>query len=1608
MLEGHNVRILDLSYNELETVNGENFTLLTSLQTLNLSHNQLRLVSEMSFIHLTSLQNLDLSYNVIQDVTNLTFTGLNKVETLDLSVQRQLTLHGSPFLSTTSLKKLNIVYGLSSLPPSVFSGLHELQELDIRFNLIESFPDSVFQGLTNLVRLDASVCLDPGLDKPSPIPAALLKDLTSLKWLDISYNQISNLPETLFSNLTSLEYLDLSNNYIPSLPETLFANLINLEYLDLRDNYISSLSETLFVNLTHLTYLDISLNYLTSTPCKAMESLRMLLTLNMSANYFDHVTCSIENMTSLNELEASGKRFKGNDTEYWNVAKWTELITRLPSSLSTLNLVKIRSGVFQSVTAGSMKSSVSFLRISDFGSICSHAFWHLSVEDDAFSIFPYLQNLTILNHCNMRIISTHVSRYAFRGLSHLKSLYLSGIGLTEFPYDALEILAHTLEHLDLSNNNIYDINQGRHMNLGLKSLDASMNPISYVDLGLLGNITNVYLKDAIIISGASIAIYTPFINQALRTIYISAQKITTLYKSVPMCASYHALEEITFRKLQLNSLTLGNCSHLKLLSIYDSGGVGFTEEIYNFPHLKQLTLTNCKLSSINQIFLESASLQYLDLSGNDIGNINRNNFSSLLNLYHLDLSHNALESLPDNLFHHMANLIHLDLTGNKLANLNSLKGLHSLQILLVSGNVLTSLPSFLMKTPYNLWYVEFGDISFACTCDIQPLQHWILTDTNTIIGPQPLYICKSPAVRENNGITEFILDCSLHLENYIAPSVSGLLVICLIVFITYKYRWSIHYKCWTLCCQRRYQRYIDNDDDADINSDDDEDVDAPYEAPIMRRRYHAYVAYHKDNEAWINDQLIPNIEEGPEQFRLCLKERGDIPAGHYILNAICHGIKQSRKTIAVLSANFMDDGWCHYQLHFARMRMVMDNADVLILVQIGEIPDHKKTLLLRQLLCYKEVLKWPEDPIGQELFWNQLKMKLRKPVRVDHRYDEILINVGQLLIAALQSVKLCCLKTSLINLTCLDAVGCSIDVSSAALFKDLTSLEYLDLSINDIANLPQMLFANLISLKHLDLSRNMYQSGLPKSLFTNLINLEYLNLSSTYIGLSNLPDTLFVNLTSLQCLDLSINRISNLPETLFANLTHLTYLDISNNNLSSTPCKAVEALKMISTLNMMFNNFDYITCSIENTTASLKELIVSTSSTYSPDTENWNVTKWSELITRLPSSISTLNLGIRKSHSLQYLNLSSNKIDNINENDFSLLENLIHLDLSHNAIASLPSNQFYHMSSLTFLDLTGNYLANLNSLKDLFGLQTLLVPSNALPTLPTFLMKAPYNLQFVEFGDNPFSCTCDIKPLQDWILLGTDTYIDPEFPYLCKSPAIRENLDITGFSLDCSLHLAYYIGLSVSGILVICLIVFITYKYRWRIHYKCWTLCCQRRYQRYIDNDDDADINSDDEEDVDAPYEAPIMRRRYHAYVAYHKDNEAWINDQLIPNIEDGPERFRLCLKDRGDIPAGHYILNAINHGIKQSRKTIAVLSANFMDDGWCHYQLHFARMQMVMDNADILILVQIGEIPDHKKTLLLRQLLCYKEVLKWPEDPIRQELFWNQLKMKLRKPVRS
>ena len=169
-----------------------------------------------------------------------------------------------------------------------------------------------------------------------------------------------------------------------------------------------------------------------------------------------------------------------------------------------------------------------------------------------------------------------------------------------------------------------------------------------------------------------------------------------------------------------------------------------------------------------------------------------------------------------------------------------------------------------------------------------------------------------------------------------------------------------------------------NDDDSDDDFEDEDGVP----------RYDAYVIYQNQDEDWVDEQLLAYIEEDHEEpFRLCLKNR-DIRVGRLIFNELSLHIRRSRKTLVILTPRFVADNWCYFQLNMAHHRVLEENHNVLIFIILEEIPANRLTLLLRQLFCKSQCLKWPNDKYGQNLFWQRLREELKRPVPRDriHRY----------------------------------------------------------------------------------------------------------------------------------------------------------------------------------------------------------------------------------------------------------------------------------------------------------------------------------------------------------------------------------------------------------------------------------------------------------------------------------------------------------------------------------------------------------------------------------------------------------------------------------------------
>ncbi|XP_063408101.1 slit homolog 2 protein-like [Mytilus trossulus] len=108
------------------------------------------------------------------------------------------------------------------------------------------------------------------------------------------------------------------------------------------------------------------------------------------------------------------------------------------------------------------------------------------------------------------------------------------------------------------------------------------------------------------------------------------------------------------------------------------------------------------------------------------------------------------------------------------------------------------------------------------------------------------------------------------------------------------------------------------------------------------------------------------------------------------------------------------------------------------------------------------------------------------------------------------------------------------------------TLDFLDLSYNQIPRIQQFYFNMLKSLRVLDLSHNKIQSIHAKA-FEKLNMLTDLKCRGNMI--STLPDTLFSNILSIQVIELGKNNISRIASTLFDNLYQLSSLNLESNPL---------------------------------------------------------------------------------------------------------------------------------------------------------------------------------------------------------------------------------------------------------------------------------------------------------------------------------------------------------------------------------------------------------------------------------------------------------------------------
>nr|XP_046205141.1 leucine-rich repeat-containing G-protein coupled receptor 4-like isoform X1 [Oncorhynchus gorbuscha] len=213
---------------------------------------------------------------------------------------------------------------------------------------------------------------------------------------------------------------------------------------------------------------------------------------------------------------------------------------------------------------------------------------------------------------------------------------------------------------------------------------------------------------------------------------------------------------------------------------------------------------------------------------------------------------------------------------------------------------------------------------------------------------------------------------------------------------------------------------------------------------------------------------------------------------------------------------------------------------------------------------------------------------------------------------------------------CSSSCSCDEDGGADCSGKGLTTVPtglsaftyYLDISMNNITELPAFVFKNFPYLEELRLAGNDLSFIHPDAL-SGLHQLKVLMLQNNQ--LKTVPSTAIKNLYSLQSLRLDANHITTVPEDSFEGLQQLRHLWLDDNSLTEVPVGPMRHQANLQALTLALNHITHIP---NNAFANLSSLVV--------------------------------------------LHLHNNRIKEIGESCFTGLENLETLDLNFNNLMTFP------------------------------------------------------------------------------------------------------------------------------------------------------------------------------------------------------------------------------------------------------------------------------------------------------------------------------------------------
>ncbi|XP_045540917.1 protein slit [Papilio machaon] len=763
------LKILQLSENQIHTIERDAFLALSSLERLKLNNNRIGHLPDGIFVRLKHLQRLDLSRNELTAISRRTFRGLTSLKSLHLDGNHlkcidDKALEHMKSLEVLTLNSNNLTY--LSLEPASVARLHTLRLTD---NPVVC--DCRVARLLVALRASAFVGVGARCQAPATLRGALLTDLedsdlicngpiavtsecsaeprcpppcrcTAEGTLDCREKLLAELPASIphrtveirleqneitevgagaFVAIKVVARIDLSNNKIVKIAADAFNGLTRLTSLVLYGNKIKDLPAGIFHGLSSLQLLLLNSNEIS---CIRKDTFRDLQSLKLLSLYDNNIRSipngTFDSLTGIQTLHLGRNPFTCDCSLRWlaaylrkNPIETSGAKCDSPKRLARKRIDALRDENFKckpgEETEGD-RGSCGATGACPAACACEWDARGVRVACARAGQNDVPRDLPMATHALLMSdnnLRQIKSDGLFGRLPDLNKLDFRNNGITEIEDNAFDGAAN-MQELLLDGNHLATVTDKMFFGLhSLVTLSLADNKIKCITPGAFDHLN---LLKTLTLSGNPIhcSCHVGWLAGWLRTRRLAPGAA---------CASPANLRGANIPHLELTDFKCTAEDKGCLSAEYCPAACACAGTVVRCARAQLTALPHNIPRQTTELYLES----------NEITSLEPEQIRHLTQLTRLDLSNNKIDVLHNNTFDGLTKLSTLIVSYNRLrcVQRDALKGLTQLRVLSLHGNNISMLADGVFRDLESISHVALGSNPLYCDCHARWLSEWV-------------------------------------------------------------------------------------------------------------------------------------------------------------------------------------------------------------------------------------------------------------------------------------------------------------------------------------------------------------------------------------------------------------------------------------------------------------------------------------------------------------------------------------------------------------------------------------------------------------------------------------------------------------------------------------------------------------------------------------------------------------------------------------------------------------------------------------------------------------------------------------------------------------------